>query len=127
MEGSYGRIPIPLLFITQDWISIIESGREVVAIFFNFQEAFDNVPHLKKLENINFNGYILQWIINYLTNHSKHVVVNGATSQPSPVISGVPQGSVLGPLLYINNLFEVELSILEQSFIFTLMTICKLN
>ena len=46
----------------------------------------------------------------YLTNHSQRVVDNEATSQPSPVISGVPQGSVLGSLLYINNLFEVELS-----------------
>ena len=71
-------------------------------VFFDYHKAFDSVPHLpllKKLENLGFNDHILHWISGYLTSHSQTVVVNGESSLPAPVISGVPQGSVLSLLL----------------------------
>ena len=62
------------------------------------------MPHrqlIAKLEAIGLNAYLINWIKNYLTHRTQSVVLNGASSQPLLVLSGVLQGSVLGPLLFI--------------------------
>ena len=104
-----------LLTVTQEWCSALDTGKEVAAVFFDYKKAFDSVPHqplIRKLEGVDLNPVILTWVKDYLANHSQYVVVNGASSQLSAIVSGVPQGSVLGPLLfiiYINYLMEQEL------------------
>jgi hypothetical protein len=76
----------------------------------DFAKAFDKVPHerlLKKLDHYGIRGGIHRWVRNFLTGRTQRVVCEGAASEPKPVISGVPLGTVTGPLwflLFINDL-----------------------
>ena len=74
-------------------------------IYFDFAKAFDSVSHdiiLHKLKNqFNINGFLLKFIISYLKNRTQQVIIGGSLSSQLNVLSGVPQGSILGPLLFV--------------------------
>ena len=100
--------------MTHDWLVQMDNGHEVYSVFFGVRKAFDSVSHellMSKLASIQVNPYIIQWIRCYLTNRSQLVVVGGEVSTVLSVLSGVPQGSVLGPLLFILLLNDVTLQI----------------
>ena len=91
-----------LLSTFNDILQLLEHGADVAVTFFDLRKAFDSVPHLpllQKLKDICLEQHILQWLTSYLSDRQQHVVVDGATSNASLVLSGVPQGLVLGPLL----------------------------
>ena len=110
-----GRSCISELLIHYDRIvDILESGSNVDAIYLDFAKAFDKVDHgivLKKLSLLGIRGRLLQWIRSFLSSRTQMVLVNGVLSDPAPVESGVPQGSVIGPLLFLILIRDIDQNI----------------
>ena len=92
-------------------VSLMEKGLNVDTVYLDFSKAFDKVDHLiviEKLSLLGIGGKILKWIKSFLLNRRQCVITNGFSSEPSHVRSGVPQGSVIGPLLFLILIGDID-------------------
>ena len=105
---------LALILLLDKITSALEDGKYVIGEFLNFSKVFDTVNHtilLQKLAHYGIRGLANDWICSYLNNRSQFVSYDGINSDKQIIKCGVPQGSILGPLLflvYINDLASVS-------------------
>jgi hypothetical protein len=99
-----------LASVIQDVVMAFDSKKPVHAVVLDFAKAFDVVPHrliIQKLLKYNFEPFLIHWINSFLSQRKQKVLLDGVLSETCRVSSGVPQGSVLGPVLFITFINDI--------------------
>ena len=99
-----------IIELVENITTAMDNGKFTIGVFINLKKAFDTVDHsilVTELDHYGIRGVAKQWLSSYLENRKQYVCFNGTDSGFLPITCGVPQGSILGPtlfLLYVNDL-----------------------
>ena len=107
-----------LLDVYYNIMHMINNKSTVDMIYLDFSKDFDKVDHgilLHKLRDLGITGRLGLWFFHFLNNMQHYVRIPGGTSQPHSVLSGVPQGTVLGPLLFLIMIIDIDKCISPSS------------
>lgn len=111
----------PLLILHQTAAQCLDRSQEVSLVALDIAGAFDTVWHsrlLVKCESMGIRGNLLDWLRSYLSNRKQLVAVDGVCSDPEPVCAGVPQGSILGPVLFLLYINDIPAALKSQPLIY---------
>ena len=125
-DQQYGFIKkrsstLQLLKVMDEWTEALDEGNSIDCIYMDFMKAFDTVPHrrlLSKLKSYGFTEIMIKWIEAFTTGRTQQVRIDGVLSEEKTVISGVPQGSVLGPFLFLIYVNDMPEAVRSRLFLF---------
>lgn len=112
---------LQLLKVIEEWSEILDEGGTLDVVYMDFMKAFDTVPHrrlLNKIKSYGISDLFSNWINCFLSDRHQTVIVNGTASRSQQVTSGIPQGSVLGPLLFVIYINDLPDSVKSPVFMF---------
>ncbi len=112
---------LQLLNVLDLWTEMLNKNESIDVVYMDFMKAFDKVPHqrlLHKLKSYGIGENIISWMASFLTSRKQRVCINGLYSEWKNVTSGIPQGSVLGPLLFVLYINDMPDDITSNIFLF---------